>query len=138
MKHNNLRATAILAIMADLVNEDSAWERTFRDAMVSPYVNGRESGFSLRVGTRSIAFAENRNSDSTVVYPGYGYGDSAGVAWDSASGLSESAYANAQHFESTDYYRTAMFIILWLTNDGTLETTIKKCQKIKLPRRTEE
>jgi len=44
------------------------------DVYLSGYQNGRESGYALKQfcskGDKQVAFAENRNSDDTVVYFG--------------------------------------------------------------------
>jgi hypothetical protein len=47
---------------------------------VAPYVNGREAGFCVadnrdweKSGGRAVAFSENRNSDSLVIYVGKDY-----------------------------------------------------------------
>lgn len=39
------------------------------DVEVTMFENGRESGFTLKTGSREITFANARSSDSLVVYP---------------------------------------------------------------------
>ncbi len=59
------KANAVLSIALDQANDHSDW-------YVEPYVNGREIGWSIASlkDNRKVAFSENRNSDSIVVYCG--------------------------------------------------------------------
>ncbi len=67
MTRKNAKATAILAIVFEMVDED-VWAKM----IVEPYLNGRENGYALHpfLGKVKVVFSENRNSDNIVVYVG--------------------------------------------------------------------
>ena len=62
------KAYAVLAIVLDRISEEQQSQ-----LLIEPYLNGRENGFSLHrlfTGEKMVAFSENRNSDSIVLYTG--------------------------------------------------------------------
>lgn len=71
------KATAIADLVLPLVMKRLRSLKMKGEAVVGPYVNGRERGYSVAlyvagqhtVVTPCVAFSENRNSDSLVVYP---------------------------------------------------------------------
>ena len=81
---------------------------------IEPYLNGRESGFSVKFTLTSIdvklVFAEYRKSDNIVVYmaPAYQFG--------SNNTISDEIYQGHFQNQSYAYNETANFIVETLRN----------------------
>lgn len=97
------KANAVLSIVLDQAKDSSQF-------FVEPYVNGREVGWCISMFmTRRVAFSENRNSDSIVVYRG-------DVVDFSMQGNvpNEKVYRNSAMFDHDGYLAAAKFILLHL------------------------
>ena len=100
----NAKAYAVLAIAIDRMNDE--WKNLF----IEPYLNGREDGFAISTfAGNKVAFSENRNSDSIVVYCGktYDFGMQGNMPYGEI-------YKNARYFAYNEYYEAAEWIINFL------------------------
>ncbi len=83
------------------------------DAIVYPYVNGRERGWRVDIcssmfpglWTASVAFSENRNSDDIVVYPENAHE----LTQRPEVGITDIAYAKKAFFHSGHFSDAAAF-----------------------------
>jgi hypothetical protein len=94
------KANAVLSIVLDQAKDSSQF-------YVEPYVNGREVGWCISMlMARRVAFSENRNSDSIVVYSG-------DVVDFSMQGNvpDENVYRNSVMFDHNAYLAAATFIL---------------------------
>lgn len=100
----NAKAWAVLAIVYDHLSGEEA------DFTFEPYLNGRESGFSITNFAAKempkVSFSENRNSDQIVVYTGKSSDFSM-----QGNTPGEQAYKNANYFGAFDYVRAAHTVL---------------------------
>lgn len=97
------KANAVLSIVLDQSKDSSQF-------IVEPYVNGREVGWCISTFmTRMVAFSENRNSDSIVVYSGdvFDFSMQGHVP-------TEKMYRNSVMFDHDGYLAAATFILRFL------------------------
>lgn len=107
---NRKQADAVLAILTLLMN-DYRLERIDAEFRKDFYSNGREQGYVIELirykdrylfkDRMWIAFSENRNSDSTVVYTDNG-------EWEYE--ITEKSYKNAKYFDFGKFYQCAEYI----------------------------
>lgn len=96
-------ADAVLAVVDQLLEAQTVKLNIWCE----PYQNGREHGWSLRVGVdEQVAFSENRNTDRIVVYAGEPKNfNSAGNVPD------QTAYTQKSYFLPGQYQEAAEFIV---------------------------
>lgn len=111
----NAKASAVLAIVYDLIGEDTWHENRFS---VEGYVNGREMGFSIayfkpHVNTiRKVSFSECRNTDQIVIYSG----DTINFSMQ-GNVPDDKTWKDAKYLGSDDYYPAALFIKKFLLGE---------------------
>lgn len=95
--------------LADAVLSQIEWLESWGEndgARVEPYQNGREHGWCLYRGSNVVAFSENRNSDSIVIYFGKF------VDFSMAGNVpSEEVYRRKKFFDYDKITEAARFII---------------------------
>ena len=120
-------ADVVLALIKRRMDEDNnaEFELDF-------YNNGRERGYVLKLRyvdnsfvfdndvSRWIAFSENRNSDSTVVYTDCGY-------WDDE--ITEKSWKEATYFNYSDFIKASDYIIELM--EESIEAVRDKRKKIQ-------
>ena len=74
-------------------------DKSLADADVSKFENGREQGWNVRIDDRVVSFANNRNSDDTVVY----FGTESDFD-DETHCLTEEAYDSKDHKKYFPYH----------------------------------
>lgn len=112
----NAKAWAVLAIVYDQLSGEGE-----KDIAIEPYLNGRESGFSItryRGSAPKVAFSENRNSDQIVVYTGQSSNFSM-----QGNVPSDHIYKEAQYFEPNDYVGAARTVLEYLDIEHYLPIT---------------
>ena len=96
----NAKAWAILSILCDILHEKQ-WE----ELLIEPYLNGRESGFSIKSFDKQVVFSENRNSDHIVIY----FGQSKDFNMQ-GNIPNEKIYRNKRLFQHYQYLEAANYI----------------------------
>jgi hypothetical protein len=109
---NRKQADAVFAIL-NLIIDDCNAETKEAEFLKDYYANGRENGYVLQLTYINghylfddkkrvwIAFAENRNSDETVVYLDFG-------TWNGE--LTDKSYNEAKYFKFSELYKCAEYI----------------------------
>lgn len=99
MMFDNYKAQAVLAILLDQYEDDD-------ELCLEPYVNCREQGFSAwKFGNnRMVAFSQDRNSDSIVVYFGHKQDFSM-----QGNVPDDHIYRNRKVFKQDEYKEAAIF-----------------------------
>lgn len=106
----NAKAYAVLSIIYDLIGDEIS------KFTVEPYLNGREEGFAISDKTyhKKVAFSENRNSDSIVVYFGEPFNFSL-----QGNVPDEKIYKKSQMFDYNQYLKAAEFIQNYFSDEIT-------------------
>ena len=94
---------AVLALVFSKLEEDE-----IRNLLVEPYLNGRESGFAIQFPERNckLAFSEDRNSDSIIVYNGLNHEFSM-----QGNVPSDSVWKNSKHYAGDAIYLAADLVV---------------------------
>lgn len=101
------RAEAVLNLIEGILGDS---HKVF---FLDTYSNGRETGYSLLNGDAQVAFSENRNSDSTVVYFGKRLNFSM-----QGNVPNEEVYKNKRFFPYDRTYGAAKFIVNYLCGEN--------------------
>jgi len=113
----NSKGYAILAIIANQLT-DEEWS----NLMVEPFLNGRESGFSVRFYNHQgcqdvkLLFCESRHSDNIVIYKGKPY------QFHPCNAISDEIARNSFDCAGGEYEKAARMIISELRQESASDS----------------
>lgn len=105
IRKTTLVADAVLAILDGMLDSGTVY-------YTEPYQNGREHGWAIQGYNVKVAFSENRNSDSIVIYSG------APNEFDMAGNVPhETVYSRRVYFDYNQHFEAAEHIAKLLDQD---------------------